>query len=163
MILGIGIELLEVPRFRASLARFDARWRARVFTPGEQAYAAARRSGEAQSLAVRFAAKCAARRALAALCRKRPSPLVSGKPETWACAVLYALGQVNYLSDKASTPTMPQVKDALQRQANEFLWHLGDLRKIEKPDDLTKALLKFAESREAREAELREKFLRRDA
>ncbi len=66
MILGIGIELLEVPRFRASLARFDARWRARVFTPGEQAYAAARRSGEAQSLAVRFAAKCAARRALAA-------------------------------------------------------------------------------------------------
>ena len=66
MILAIGIELLEVPRFRASLARFGARWRARVFTPGEQAYAAARRAGEAQSLAVRFAAKCAARRALAA-------------------------------------------------------------------------------------------------
>jgi holo-[acyl-carrier protein] synthase len=65
VILGIGIELLEVSRFRASLARFDARWRARVFTEGEQEYAAARRRGETQSLAVRFAAKCAARRALA--------------------------------------------------------------------------------------------------
>lgn len=31
-----------------------------------------------------------ARYAIAALCRKRPSPLTSGKPQTWACAVLYA-------------------------------------------------------------------------
>ena len=66
MILGVGVELLEVPRFRATLARFDTRLRQRVFTVDEQAYAAARRKGEAQSLAVRFAAKCAARRALAA-------------------------------------------------------------------------------------------------
>jgi hypothetical protein len=42
-----------------------------------------------------------ARYAIAALCRKRPSPLASGQPRTWACAVLYALGQVNFLSDKA--------------------------------------------------------------
>jgi hypothetical protein len=47
-----------------------------------------------------------ARYAIAALCRKRPSPLASGQPRTWACAVLYALGQVNFLSDKASTPYM---------------------------------------------------------
>lgn len=47
-----------------------------------------------------------ARYAIAALCRKRPSPLASGKRETWACAVLYALGQTNYLSDKASLPYM---------------------------------------------------------
>lgn len=66
MILGIGIELLEVPRFRACLERFDTRLRHRVFTSEEQAYAANRRRGETQSLAVRFAAKCAARRALAA-------------------------------------------------------------------------------------------------
>ncbi len=66
MILGVSIELLEVPRFRASLERFGTRLRERVFTPGERAYAAARRRGETQSLAVRFAAKCAARRALAA-------------------------------------------------------------------------------------------------
>lgn len=47
-----------------------------------------------------------ARRAVAGLCRKRPSPLVSGKPQTWACAVLYAIGQINFLSDRSSTPHM---------------------------------------------------------
>lgn len=47
-----------------------------------------------------------ARYAIAALCRKRPSPLTAGKLQTWACAVLYALGQVNFLSDKASKPYM---------------------------------------------------------
>jgi hypothetical protein len=47
-----------------------------------------------------------ARHAIAALCRKRPSPLASGAASTWACAVLYALGQINYLSDKASKPHM---------------------------------------------------------
>ncbi len=40
------------------------------------------------------------RLAVAALCRKRPSPLRSGKPQTWACGILTALGQVNFLSDK---------------------------------------------------------------
>ncbi len=47
-----------------------------------------------------------ARSAIAALCRKRPSPLAGGNPQTWACAVLYALGQVNFLSDKSTTPHM---------------------------------------------------------
>jgi len=47
-----------------------------------------------------------ARFAIAGLCRKRPSPLTSGNPRTWACAVLYALGQVNFLHDKASKPYM---------------------------------------------------------
>jgi hypothetical protein len=47
-----------------------------------------------------------ARRAMAALCRKRPSPVATGKPESWACGVLYALGQVNFLFDKASSPYM---------------------------------------------------------
>ncbi len=47
-----------------------------------------------------------ARYAFAVLCRKRPSPLVSGNPQTWACAVLYALGQVNFLSDKSTAPYM---------------------------------------------------------
>jgi len=39
----------------------------------------------------------------AALCRKRPSPLVSGRPLAWACGIIYALGQINFLSD----PAMP--------------------------------------------------------
>ena len=47
-----------------------------------------------------------ARLAVAALCRKRPSPLFSGKPNTWACGVVYALGQVNFLSDKSARPHM---------------------------------------------------------
>ena len=47
-----------------------------------------------------------ARRAVAALCRKRPSPLTSGAEKTWACAVLYALGQLNFLSDKSFEPYM---------------------------------------------------------
>jgi hypothetical protein len=47
-----------------------------------------------------------ARHAIAALCRKRPSPLTSGNPQTWACAVLYALGQINFLSDKSTKPYM---------------------------------------------------------
>jgi Domain of unknown function (DUF6398) len=47
-----------------------------------------------------------ARAMTAALCRKRPSPLASGQPRTWACAIIYALGQLNFLSDKASHPHM---------------------------------------------------------
>jgi hypothetical protein len=42
----------------------------------------------------------------AALCRKRPSLLINGRPRTWACGVLYALGQINFLSDKSFEPYM---------------------------------------------------------
>jgi hypothetical protein len=45
-----------------------------------------------------------ARYAIAALCRKKPCPLSQGYPQTWACAVLCALGHVNFLYDKASKP-----------------------------------------------------------
>jgi Domain of unknown function (DUF6398) len=47
-----------------------------------------------------------ARHAAAALCRKRPSPVLSGGINTWACAIVYALGQVNFLGDKSSHPHM---------------------------------------------------------
>lgn len=47
-----------------------------------------------------------ARAMTAALCRKRSSPLSSGQPRSWACGILYALGQLNFLSDKASQPSM---------------------------------------------------------
>jgi hypothetical protein len=42
----------------------------------------------------------------AALCRKRPSPLSSGQPRTWACGIIHVLGRLNFLSDKASQPYM---------------------------------------------------------
>jgi len=40
------------------------------------------------------------------LCRKRPSPLLSGKPNTWACGIVYAVGSNNFLFDKSETPHM---------------------------------------------------------
>ena len=47
-----------------------------------------------------------ARAMAAALCRKRPSPLALGQPRTWACGIIYVLGQLNFLSDKASKSHM---------------------------------------------------------
>ncbi len=45
-----------------------------------------------------------AREAVARLARKRPSPLLSGRRGTWAAAVIYALGQVNFLFDSSTEP-----------------------------------------------------------
>jgi hypothetical protein len=47
-----------------------------------------------------------ARQAVAALCRKRPSPLMQGRVNTWACGIIYALGYVNFLFDKSQEPHM---------------------------------------------------------
>ncbi|TXL12715.1 hypothetical protein BMR05_14160 [Methylococcaceae bacterium HT4] len=44
------------------------------------------------------------RYAVAALCRKRPSPLEKGKANSWACGVTHAIGMVNFLFDKSQTP-----------------------------------------------------------
>lgn len=40
------------------------------------------------------------------LSRKRPSPLMSGKPNTWACGIVRTIGWVNFLDDKAQSPHM---------------------------------------------------------
>jgi hypothetical protein len=40
----------------------------------------------------------------AALARKRPSPLSSGNLNVWAAGIVYAIGQVNFVFDKAQTP-----------------------------------------------------------
>ena len=45
-------------------------------------------------------------RMTAALCRKRPSPLASGQPRTWACGIVYVLGQINFLTDPSTQPFM---------------------------------------------------------
>jgi len=88
-----------------------------------------------------------ARQALAALSRKRPNPLNSGKYNTWACGVLYALGQHNFLFDKDSKPYMKaaelcghfniapstgqnkskQIRDALKIGQFDFRWALPDV------------------------------------
>ena len=45
-----------------------------------------------------------ARTVVAKLARKRPSPIQSGRASTWAGAVVYALGQVNFLFDSSTKP-----------------------------------------------------------
>jgi len=44
------------------------------------------------------------RYAVAALCRKRPSPLEKGKANFWACGVTHAIGLVNFLFDTSQSP-----------------------------------------------------------
>ena len=61
---GMGVGLVSVLRFERALERFGGRLRKRLFRPAELEYARRRRAG-IQSLAVRFAAKSAGRRALA--------------------------------------------------------------------------------------------------
>ncbi len=38
------------------------------------------------------------------LARKRPSPLLSGKPNTWACGIVRTIGWVNFLDDRCQKP-----------------------------------------------------------
>ena len=46
------------------------------------------------------------RYATAALCRKRPSPLMKGKINVWACGITYAIGFVNFLFDQSQDPSL---------------------------------------------------------
>lgn len=63
MIVGSGIDLVEVARIQKSVDRFGRRFLDRVFTESEQAYCL-RKKNFAESLAARFAAKEAAAKAL---------------------------------------------------------------------------------------------------
>src|SRR6478736_5836195 len=51
-----------------------------------------------------YAALC--RRLAEKLARKRPSPLLGGKPETWACGIIRTIGWVNFLDDRSTKPHM---------------------------------------------------------
>ena len=48
--------------------------------------------------------------AVAELCRKRPSPLLKGKLNIWACAITHAIGLVNFLDDSSQTPHVKTAK-----------------------------------------------------
>jgi holo-[acyl-carrier protein] synthase len=63
VIIGIGVDLEEVARIAAMTDRWGERFTARVFTPGERAFAG-ERAHAAQHLAARFAAKEATLKAL---------------------------------------------------------------------------------------------------
>lgn len=60
MNLQIGVDLVEIPRIAAVLERYGQRFLDRIYTPAEQA----RARGRPAELAVRFAAKEAAMKAL---------------------------------------------------------------------------------------------------
>ena len=40
------------------------------------------------------------------LARKRQTPLISGKPSSWACGIVRTIGWVNFLDDKTQNPHM---------------------------------------------------------
>jgi holo-[acyl-carrier protein] synthase len=63
MLVGTGIDLIEVPRIARSIERYGDRFLERVFTPDEIAYCRAKASF-AESFAARFAAKEAGAKAL---------------------------------------------------------------------------------------------------
>ena len=63
MIVGSGIDLVEISRIQQSVQRFGQRFLNRVYTPAEQAYCLRKRNS-AESLAARFAAKEAGAKAL---------------------------------------------------------------------------------------------------
>ncbi|HEY7647674.1 MAG TPA: holo-ACP synthase [Methylomirabilota bacterium] len=60
---GIGVDLVHMPRLRATIERWQDRFLHRVFTPGEIAYCQARRD-PVPHFAARFAAKEAGLKAL---------------------------------------------------------------------------------------------------
>lgn len=63
MIVGLGVDLVDIPRVERMVARFGERVLSRLFTDGERRYAT-ERSLPAASLAVRIAAKEATYKAL---------------------------------------------------------------------------------------------------
>jgi holo-[acyl-carrier protein] synthase len=63
MIVGSGIDLVEIGRIHQSMERFGQRFLDRIFTAAEQAYCLRKRKA-AESLAARFAAKEAGAKAL---------------------------------------------------------------------------------------------------
>jgi len=63
MIVGSGIDLVEIERIQESFNRYGARFLNRIYTPAEQAYCLQKRNA-AESLAARFAAKEAGAKAL---------------------------------------------------------------------------------------------------
>ena len=63
MIVGTGVDLAEVPRIRASIERFGARFIERIYTAAEIAYVE-RKANRWERYAARFAAKEAGMKAI---------------------------------------------------------------------------------------------------
>jgi holo-[acyl-carrier protein] synthase len=86
VIVGTGVDLAEVPRIEASIARFGRRFVERIFTPREIAYVE-RKANRFERYAARFAAKEAGMKAIGTGWRRgvrwqdfEVANLPSGKP-----------------------------------------------------------------------------------
>ena len=86
MIVGTGVDLAEVPRIEASIARFGAKFIERIYTPAEIAYVE-RKANKYERYAARFAAKEAGMKAIGTGWRRgvrwqdfEVANLPSGKP-----------------------------------------------------------------------------------
>jgi holo-[acyl-carrier protein] synthase len=64
MILGTGIDVIDIARIARSIERFGDQFLRRIYTTGEIAYCQRKRRNAAESFAARFAAKEAAAKAL---------------------------------------------------------------------------------------------------
>jgi holo-[acyl-carrier protein] synthase len=64
MIVGIGIDTIQIARIRASIERYGEHFLNRIFTAEEQAYCLRKQKKAAESFAARFAAKEASAKAL---------------------------------------------------------------------------------------------------
>ena len=103
MIIGLGVDLVRIPRVQAVLQRYGSRFKERVFTAAEIAYCESQRQ-PANNYALRFAAKEAMSKALGVGLRQNGIrwrevevvPTASGKPELRvtgrAAALCTALG-----------------------------------------------------------------------
>jgi len=69
MIVGTGIDIIEVPRVAAAIERFGDRFLRRIYTPGEIKYCQSKRNA-VERFAARFAAKEAALKAIGTGLRK---------------------------------------------------------------------------------------------
>ena len=64
MLVGTGVDIVEIGRVIKSVERFGDRFLTRIFTPGEIAYCTAKKKTSGESFAARFAAKEAGAKAL---------------------------------------------------------------------------------------------------
>lgn len=54
---------------------------------------------------------------------QQDSPAARGKPESWACGVVYTIGRVNFLSDPATTPCLASTEIAKGFGVSEATMH----------------------------------------
>ncbi len=114
MIVGLGVDLVKIPRIAAALARFGDRFKQRLFTPEEIAYCDSHLQ-PASNYALRFAAKEAFSKALGVGLRQggifwrdvAVTPAPSGRPDLQIsgraarlCAQLGVTGMFVSLSDE---------------------------------------------------------------